>query len=158
MKKVSGIPFDPRGASAWKIVFLTLLLVVFVYGVLYVHYIKMPKYDDWVPISRLNVLRKSIAFARFDNRQADEENERVAVGIEFNNDADGGKIVEQNVTDFNNPLYEGGRANEASTSTSNDKDIDLVETSVHKIGDDDHRAIDEVTANVDLIDVNLNQE
>lgn len=118
----------------------------------------MPKYDDWVPISRLNVLRKSIAFARFDNRQADEENERVAVGIEFNNDADGGKIVEQNVTDFNNPLYEGGRANEASTSTSNDKDIDLVETSVHKIGDDDHRAIDEVTANVDLIDVNLNQE
>lgn len=126
---------------------MTLLFVLSTYGVIYVHFVKMPKYDSWVPISRLNVLRKSIAFARFENRPAEDDVERVDVGIKFDVE---GKLVEQTVTDFDNPLFESGQA--ASTSNA-ETDIGMVETSMQKIDNDE--SANESSSGVDLIDVNL---
>lgn len=123
----------------------------------------MPKYDNWVPISRLNILRKSVAFARFDNKQTDDDIERINVGVKFD---DKGKLIEQQtaVNDFDNPLFESGPT--TSTNNGNETEIGMVETSMQKINDNE--AINETatttaitattsTNGMDLIDVNLNE-
>lgn len=70
---------------------------------------RQPKYESWIPISRLNVLRKSIAFARFENRSAEDENDTVNVGVRYEVDVDDCQSESKSVNDFNNPLYERDR-------------------------------------------------
>lgn len=110
---------------------------------LYVHYIREPKYESWVPINRLNLLRRSVAFARFDNRNNEDENGTIDVGIRYESSDE---VEEKPVNDFNNPMYEqvtlGSVETEMlqpATSTSSDEagtlstDIKLVDISLNAI-------------------------
>lgn len=147
------MPYVPGHSAMWLIICLTLLFVLAMYTMMYVHYVREPEYQTWMPISRFNMLRRSVAFARFDNRRSDEddENERIDVGVKF--DDDGTLIEKAAVTDFNNPLFE----NEAIPSGSSEQsvsDIGMVETSILTIGNDIEMS--RTNANANLIDVDLN--
>lgn len=131
---------------------MTLLFVLSVYTMLYVHYVREPTYQRWVPISRFDVLRKSVAFARFDNRQADEDDERVDVGVKFDDD---GTLIDKTVTDFNNPLFQSESIPSGSSEQSV-ADIGMIETSILSIGNDIEMS--QTSAAVNLIDVNLNTD
>lgn len=118
-----------------------------IYALLYVHYIRAPKYETWVPISRLNVLRKSIAFARFENRHIGDGNDAVDVGIRYEEEDE---PVNQSVNEINNPLYEHEHVTLGSVETemlqpatsqskdvpsSSGNDISLVDISLNSIED-----------------------
>lgn len=154
LKTVSGMPYVPGKNSLWLIVFMTLLFVLSVYTMLYVHYVREPSYQNWVPISRFDILRKSVAFARFDNRHHDEddENERIDVGVKFDGD---GKLIEKTVTDFNNPLFQSEPIPSGSSEQSA-AEIGLIETSILNIGNDIEMSL--TSGSVNLIDVNLNAD
>lgn len=146
---VSGIPFVPGQSSIFLIIGLTLLFVLSLFTMMYVHYIHEPKYETWVPISRLNILRKSVAFARFDNRHADgDDGDAVDVSLKFNDD---GILIEKTVTDFNNPLFQNDATTEGSSTS--DIGIGMIETNVSKISDD--REIGH-GSDFNLVDINLN--
>lgn len=91
--------------STFLIMFLTLLFVLSAFMVIYVHYERQPKYENWVPITRLNMLRRSIAFARFENRQHVDGNDTIDVGIRYDED-DNEHSDEKSLNGFNNPMYE----------------------------------------------------
>lgn len=76
------------------------------------HYEKEPKYENWVPISRLNMLRRSVAFARFENRQNEDDNDTVDVGIRYE---DNDQSDDKSLNGFNNPMYERERDREQVT-------------------------------------------
>lgn len=99
----SGDRYVHGESSALLIMFLSLLFVLSVYSVLYVHYIREPKYETWVPINRLNMLRRSVAFARFENRHNEDDNDTIDVGIRYESSDE---AEEKPVNDFNNPMYE----------------------------------------------------
>lgn len=126
---------------------LTLIFVVSIYAFLYVHYIRAPKYETWVPISRLNVLRKSIAFARFENRHTEHGNDVVDVGIRYEEE---NEPASQSLNEINNPLYEREQVTLGSVETemlqpatsqaadepfSSGNDIRLVDISLNSIED-----------------------
>lgn len=126
---------------------LTLIFVLSIYALLYVHYIHAPKYETWVPISRLNILRKSIAFARFENRHTEDGNDAIDVGIRYEEEDE---PVNQSVNEINNPLYEREQVTlgtvetemlQPATSQSKDEpsssgnDISLVDISLKSIED-----------------------
>lgn len=147
-KIVSGIRYVKGESSAFLIMVLTFLFVLSFYTILYVHYIRAPKYESWIPISRLNILRNSVAFARFDNRNNDDDNENAAVdvGIRYNNDDT--VSDEPIVNDFNNPLFErteevavGSVETEMLEPSSSQSDTDLADAS---------------TDDIKLVDINLN--
>lgn len=151
---VSGLPYTPGHSAVWLIVCLTFLFVVSVYTMLYVHYVREPAYQEWVPISRFNILRKSVAFARFDNRHTDEddENGRIDVGVKFDDD---GKFIEETVTDFNNPLFQSEPIPSGSSEQSV-AEMGSVDTSILTIGNDIE--MNPTSGNANLIDVNLNTD
>lgn len=70
---------------------------------LYVHYVREPKYESWVPTNRLNLLRRSVAFARFENRHNEDGNGTIDVGVRYDSSDE---ADEKPVNDFNNPMYE----------------------------------------------------
>lgn len=148
------MPYVPGKSAVWLIIGMTLLFVLSLYTMLYVHYVREPAYQSWVPISRFDILRKSIAFARFDNRQTDEDddNERIDVGVKFDDD---GTLIEKTVTDFNNPLFQSEPLPSGSSEQST-TDIGMVETSILNIGNDIEMA--QTSATINLIDVNLNAD
>lgn len=110
-KITSGIPYIRGQSSAFLIMSLTLLFVLSVYTVIYVHYERQPKYDKWVPISRLNMLRRSVAFARFENRQTEDGRMAIDVSLRYE-DTDHGDDEEKSLNGFNNPMYERERDRE----------------------------------------------
>lgn len=110
----SGDPYIRGQTSAFLIMFLTLLFVISVYSVIYVHYIREPKYENWVPIQRLNLLRRSVAFARFENRHNEDDNDTIDVGIRYEKSEE---ADEQSVNDFNNPMYEREQVTLGSVET-----------------------------------------
>lgn len=148
------MPYVPGNSSLWLIIGMTLLFVLSMYTMLYVHYVREPLYQRWVPISRFDLLRKSVAFARFDNRQTDEddENDRIDVGIKFNEE---GALMEKTVTDFNNPLFQSEPVASGSSEQSV-ADMGMVETSILSIGNDIEMS--PTSANINLIDVNLDAD
>lgn len=148
------MPYIPGNGSVWLIMCMTLLFVLSVYTMLYVHYVREPSYQTWVPISRFDILRKSVAFARFDNRHtdADDENERINVGVKFDDD---GTLIERTVTDFNNPLFQSEPIPSGSSEHSV-ADIGMIETSILNIGNDIE--MNQTVASINLIDVNLNAD
>lgn len=107
----SGDPYIRGQTSAFTIIALTFLLVAACFTILYWHYVHEPKYDQWIPISRLNVLRKSIAFARFENRHGDDDNNTINVDIKYEVDESDAK----NGNDFNNPMYAAQEGAAATT-------------------------------------------
>lgn len=111
-KKTSGDPYIRGQTYAFVIMFFTLLFVLSVFTVIYVHYEKEPKYENWVPISRLNMLRRSVAFARFENRQNEDDNDTVDVGIRYE---DNDQSDDKSLNGFNNPMYERERDREQVT-------------------------------------------
>lgn len=91
--------------SALLIMVLTLLFVLSVYAMIYVHYEREPAYKTWIPISRLTMLRRSVAFARFDDGR-----NTVNVGLRYDDDDDddenGDRTDGKSLNGFNNPMYE----------------------------------------------------
>lgn len=127
--------YSPTGTSVLFIVFTTLLFVLSVYGTIYVYYIKQPKLPQWVPIARLNALRSSIVFARFDNRHIDEDAESVIdVGLKFNEE---GRLLEKSTTAFNNPLFQQEGASQSAASEKKIKPMILNTDSQSDSDDDD---------------------
>lgn len=141
----SGDPYIRGQTSAFLIMFLTLIFVLSVYFVVYVHYVREPKYENWVPIQRLNLLRRSVAFARFENRKNEEDIDTVDVGIRYEKSEE---AEEKSVNDFNNPMFEREQVTlgnvetemlQPATSTSSDEpgilsaDIKLVDISLNAI-------------------------
>lgn len=110
----SGDPYIRGQTSAFAIIALTFLFVAACFTILYWHYVHEPKYDQWIPISRLNVLRKSIAFARFENRHGDDDNNTISVDIKYEVDESDAK----NGNDFNNPMYAAQEAVAAAAATT----------------------------------------
>lgn len=109
-KFTSGIPYVRGQSSTLLIMVLTLLFVLSVYAVIYVHYEREPKYENWVPISRLTMLRRSVAFARFENRQTVDGQNTVNVGLRYDDeDDDANPTNEKSLNGFNNPMYERKR-------------------------------------------------
>lgn len=109
IKFTSGMPYLRGQPSALLIMVLTLLFVLSVFALIYVHYEREPKYENWVPISRLNMLRRSVAFARFENRRTDDDDghNTVNVGLRYDHDDDDGTpIEEKSLNGFNNPMYQ----------------------------------------------------
>lgn len=82
---------------------LTLVFVLSIFSIMYLHFVKEPKYESWIPISRLNILRKSVAFARFENRRNDDDNDTVDVGLRYETEE---KHENESTSGFNNPMYE----------------------------------------------------
>lgn len=112
LKFTSGIPYVRGQSSTFLIMVLTLLFVLSVYAVIYVHYEREPKYENWIPISRLTMLRRSVAFARFDNRQTDGGQNTINVSLRYANDDDDDDTEPTNqksLNGFNNPMYERKR-------------------------------------------------
>lgn len=109
----SGVPYIPGQTSAISIICLTFLFVASCFMAIYWHYVHEPKYDKWIPISRLNVLRKSVAFARFENRHGDDDTGRINVDIKYEEDE---TMEANNGNDFDNPMY----AAKATRTTDND--------------------------------------
>lgn len=96
--------------SALLIMVLTLLFVLSVYAMIYVHYEREPAYKNWIPISRLTMLRRSVAFARFENRQTDDGRNTVNVGLRYDDDDDDDDENDdptdgKSLNGFNNPMY-----------------------------------------------------
>lgn len=109
IKFTSGIPYIRGQSSALLIAVLTLLFVLSVFAMIYVHYEREPKYENWVPISRLTMLRRSVAFARFENRRTDDDDGQntLNVGLRYDHDdGDGTPIEEKSLNGFNNPMYQ----------------------------------------------------
>lgn len=144
----SGDPYVRGQTSAFTIIALTFVFVVSCFTILYWHYVREPKYDQWIPIARLNVLRKSIAFARFENRHGDDDNNTINVDIKYETDESDAK----NGNDFNNPMYaaameaagDGGEASgavpfeqavEVNEAGSSANDINLVDISLDAIAE-----------------------
>lgn len=148
----SGDPYVRGQSSAITIIALTFLCVASFYTIIYWHYVHEPKYDKWIPITRLNVLRKSIAFARFENRHGgggDDDNATINVDIRYEND----ESTAKNGNDFDNPMYDAqairpinddasGMATvpfemavEADEPGSSANDINLVDISLDTIAD-----------------------
>lgn len=116
LKFTSGIPYVRGGGqmSALLIMMLTLLFVLSVYAMIYVHYEREPAYKNWMPISRLTMLRRSVAFARFENRQTDDGQNAVNVGLRYDgadddDDDDANPTDGKSLNGFNNPMYERKR-------------------------------------------------
>lgn len=151
--------YSPTGASVWFIVFTTLLFVLSVYGTIYVYYIKQPKLPQWVPIARLNALRSSIVFARFDNRHVDEDAESVIdVGVKFNEQ---GRLLDKSTTAFNNPLFQQEGVSQSGASEKKIKPTILNTDSQSDTDDDDddhdgsNGANGEEEISFNLVDIDL---
>lgn len=144
-KIVSGDPYIRGDSSGILIMFLSLIFVLSIYAVIYIHYVREPKYETWVPISRLNVLRKSIAFARFENRHTEDDNDttNVDVGLRYENDGEQ-PMVEKSVNDFNNPLYEREQVTMGSVET------EMLQPTTSQLKDES------TVADINLVDISLN--
>lgn len=123
--------------------FLTLLFVISVYSVIYVHYIREPKYENWVPIQRLNMLRRSVAFARFENRHNEDDNDTVDVGIRYEQSEE---ADEKSVNDFNNPMYEREQVTLGSVET------EMLQPTTSKTTDE----AGTLNTDIKLVDISLN--
>lgn len=144
-RKSSGDPYIRGQSSAFLIMFLTLLFVVSVYSVIYVHYIREPKYENWVPIQRLNLLRRSVAFARFENRHNEDDNDTVDVGIRYVKPEDE-EGDEKSVNDFNNPMYEREQVTLGSVET------EMLQPTTSKPSDE----AGTLNTDIKLVDISLN--
>lgn len=146
-KVTSGDPYIRGQTYAFLIMFLTLLFVLSVFMVIYVHYEKQPKYENWVPISRLNMLRRSVAFARFENRQHEDDNDTIDVGVRYD---DNEHSDEKSLNGFNNPMYE--REHEREPVTLGTVETEMLEPTTSG-------AVDEVdtlnAGDIKLVDINL---
>lgn len=140
----SGDPYVRGQTSAFLIMGLTLLFVLSVYTVIYLHYVKEPKYEAWIPISRLNLLRRSVAFARFDNRRNEDDNGTVDVGIRYENND---QPEEKSVTDFSNPMYE-----REQVVTMGNVETEMLQPTTSKPFDEPEN----ITAEIKLVDIALN--
>lgn len=115
IKFTSGIPYIRGQSSAFLIMVLTLVFVLSVFAMIYVHYEREPKYENWIPISRFAMLRRSVAFARFENRpNAGDAQNTVNVSLRYENDDDDdddhvNPIEQKSLNGFNNPMYERKR-------------------------------------------------
>lgn len=114
IKFTSDIPYVRGQSSAFLIMVLTLVFVLSVFAMIYVHYEREPKYENWIPISRLTMLRRSVAFARFENRpNAGDGQNTVNLDMRYENDDDdddGADPIEQkSLNGFNNPMYQRKR-------------------------------------------------
>lgn len=146
-KLTSGDPYIRGQTYAFLIMILTLLFVVSIFVVIYVHYEKQPKYENWVPISRLNMLRRSVAFARFDNRQHEDDNDdTVDVGIRYeeNDQSD-----EKSLNGFNNPMYDRERDRDQVKLGSVETEMLQPTTSAPP------EEADTFTDDIKLVDINL---
>lgn len=110
-KFTSGIPYVRGQSSTLLIMVLTLLFVLSAFAAIYVHYEREPKYANWIPISRLNMLRRSVAFARFDNRRMDDDAPNmVNVRLQYeHDDGEDTPVEEKTLNGFNNPMYDRKR-------------------------------------------------
>ncbi|XP_031629460.1 protein amnionless [Contarinia nasturtii] len=102
----SGDRYVRGESSALTIIFFTFLFVLSIYVVIYVHYVREPKYDTWMPITRLNLLRRSVAFARFENLHNDDENGRIDVGVRYESGDEYDDEANEKPNECNNPMYE----------------------------------------------------
>lgn len=145
----SGEPYIRGEKSAFLIMVLTFILVVAVFAAIYVHYEKEPKYENWVPISRLDILRRSVAFARFENRHNEDDNDTVNVGVRFDNNE---HSDEKSLNDFNNPMYERKQEGEREQVTLGSVETEMLRPTTSKVTDESST----FTTDIKLVDISLN--
>lgn len=131
---MSGMPFNPDvNTSIGSIVFGSLLVVLIVYALIYVHYVHHPSglIDLLIP-ARLRwnrMFTSPFVFARFDNTTSmvaphggnDDKGNISVGGVEFN-EADDSRRYQRGATSFDNPLFK--EAVGQSTAADEDDDDD----------------------------------
>lgn len=150
---MAGIPYVPSTGSSWTVVFGTFLLVAAFYGVVYVYYVKQPQMPDWMPISRFQPFRNSVVFARFGNRQSDENDGNDDITVEFNETTN---IADHGILGFNNPLFKSDnnqQLDEHRNGDANDEpDLFNLNQEINKDEDDDD------IESIKLVDVDLDSD
>lgn len=109
--------------------------------VFYVHYVREPPYEKWLPINRLNQFRRSVAFARFDNRHDEDGNGTIDVGIRYESSSD---EASEQPNGFNNPMYE--------QVTLGSVETEMLQPTKSKHTDETATS----TADIKLVDIRLN--
>lgn len=103
----SGRPHRVTGSfSTWFIVFSSLLLVLSMYGTIYLYYSEDSKLRKYNPFNRLQLFTSPFVFARFDNTR-DDDTQSIAVGVEFEEANPSTSIYETIASAFDNPMFKG---------------------------------------------------
>lgn len=141
----SGQPHIPNSSrSTWFIVFSSLLMVLSMFGTVYLYYSDDSKLRKYNPFNRLRVFTSPFVFARFDNTR-DDDAQSIAVGVEFEEPQPTTSIYETLVSAFDNPMFKA-RNKEKKIETIGPNVLNNVSTD----GDDG-----ESVASVKLVEVGL---
>ncbi|XP_037042573.1 protein amnionless [Bradysia coprophila] len=140
----SGQPHIPNSpSSTWFIVFSSLLMVLSMFGTVYLYYSDDSKLRKYNPFNRLRVFTSPFVFARFDNTR-DDDAQSIAVGVEFEEPQPTTSIYETLVSAFDNPMFKAKKEKKIETIGPN------VLNNVSTDGDDG-----ESVASVKLVEVGL---
>lgn len=132
------IPGD--SAPILSVIFGSLVLVLGLYGLIYLNYVNPPKIPKWIPTRNrvAGIFSSPFVFARFDNTAAtfgsrDDDSESVAVGLAFKSE---NREYQSMASAFDNPLFKGvvdepidedpekpGEPSETHTGDAIDEDI-----------------------------------
>lgn len=140
----SGDPYIRGESTTLLIMGSTLIFVLSIFSIIYLHFVKEPKYESWIPISRLNVLRKSVAFARFENRHTDEDNDTVDVGLRYEAEE---QLDDKSASGFNNPMYE----REQEVVTLGNVETEMLQPETSNKADEFGSSLNDIN----LVDINL---
>lgn len=145
---------------------LTLVFVLSVFAMIYVHYEREPKYENWVPISRLTMLRRSVAFARFENRPTPGDGANtINVSLRYENDDDddddADPRVQKALNGFDNPMYQRKREPEPVVLGTVETEMLQPATSTSTSTAPPANATDEadtLDGGIKLVDISLNDK
>lgn len=140
----SGDPYIRGESTTLLIMGLTLIFVLSIFSIIYLHFVKEPKYESWIPISRLNVLRKSVAFARFENRHTDEDNDTVDVGLRYEAEE---QLEDKSASGFDNPMYK----REQDVVTLGTVETEMLQPATSNTADEFGSSLNDIN----LVDINL---
>lgn len=127
-----------ESAPILSVIFGSLVLVLGLYGLIYLNYVNPPKIPKWIPTRNrvAGMFSSPFVFARFDNTATtfgsrDGDSESVAVGLAFKTE---NREYQSIASAFDNPLFKGvvdeaidedpAKSGESSeTRTADDEDI-----------------------------------
>lgn len=172
---MAGVPFNPDvKAPLASIIIGSLLFVLIVYALVYVHYVRpgSVRFDWLVPapvrVQWNRMFPSHFVFARFDNTaggmetsttMADAAGDSLTVGgVEFSG-VGGGARYQRGATSFNNPLFKegaaGGGGKRADDGDDDDEDGPKAGSSIEDISPHQFSEMIHVVDTANLVEVEL---
>lgn len=134
-----------------QLCFGALLLVLAMYGVIYVYYVEGLKLRKYNPLNRFRLFASPFVFARFDNTR-DGDTESIAVGVEFDENPNSSTSIYDTIASaFDNPMFKG---------RNKEKKIETIGPNVlNKSADeDDHDGESDISVKLVEVELDSNEE